>query len=58
MRCAWCNRIKLGDRFVDAEAHLAGDVPERLRERTTHGICPACLERESADAEAHRARPR
>ena len=52
MRCAWCNRIKVGDRFVPVDPAIvaAGDLPER----TTHGICPECFQRVSARAAAAR----
>ena len=51
LRCAWCGRIQVEDDFVDVDASLDGDLPERLRERSTHGICPDCLEREQEFAE-------
>jgi hypothetical protein len=50
VRCAWCNRIKVGDRFVPLDPALA----DELSERTTHGICPECFELVSARAAAAR----
>ena len=43
VRCAWCNRIKVGDRFVPLDPAVVG--ADDLAERTTHGICPECFER-------------
>ncbi|HET8528194.1 MAG TPA: hypothetical protein VFL60_04730 [Gaiellaceae bacterium] len=42
--CSWCGRIEVDGEFVPPEDFLAGDLPERLRLRATHGICPDCLE--------------
>jgi hypothetical protein len=50
VRCAWCNRIKVVDRFIPIDPKLVA----HLLERTTHGICPECFERESARAAAAR----
>jgi hypothetical protein len=38
--CAWCDRVRIGDRWLDLE-RIAG-LAERLN--LTHGICPACLD--------------
>jgi hypothetical protein len=56
VRCAWCGRIKVGDDFIAPEQFLDGDLPERLKQRATHGICPDCLRRESEAAEDARTR--
>lgn len=50
MRCAWCDRIKVVDRFLPIDPALVAD----LAERTTHGICPDCFERENERAAAGR----
>jgi hypothetical protein len=42
--CSWCGRIEVDGEFVAPEEFLSGDLPERLRVRATHGICPDCLE--------------
>jgi hypothetical protein len=34
VRCAWCERIKMGDEWVDAEVQAM---------RHSHGICPDCF---------------
>ena len=52
MRCAWCNRIKVGGRFVPLDPAVVGAAD--VAERTTHGICPECFERVSARAAAAR----
>ena len=42
VRCAWCERIKRGDEWVDAEVQamrLTPDAPEHH----SHGICPDCF---------------
>jgi hypothetical protein len=63
LRCAWCGRIRIGRRWAAPEDFLDGDLPVRIRERATHGICDDCFERENAAAAAARetarpARPR
>jgi hypothetical protein len=43
--CAWCERVRLGDRWVDAVraiAHLR-TYEWKLPPRFTHGICDTCL---------------
>ena len=52
VRCAWCNRIKVGGRFVPLDPAVVG--ADDVAERTTHGICPECFERVSARAAAAR----
>ena len=52
LRCAWCGRVDVGGEFVAPAEFLSGDLPERLRERATHSICPDCLEREQGRADA------
>lgn len=52
LHCAWCERIEIAGEFVLPEEFLYGDLPSRLRERATHGICPDCFERETAAAAA------
>ena len=46
LHCAWCGRIELDGIWALPDAFLARGLPERLRERATHGICPDCLARE------------
>jgi hypothetical protein len=41
-RCAWCGRFAVDGTFVDAD-----DAPQFVRlsqARTTHGICPKCID--------------
>ena len=40
--CAWCERIKLGGRWVQGERALAA-IRDVHALRLTHGICPACF---------------
>ena len=54
VRCAWCGRIDVAGEFVAPEEFLDADLPERLRQRATHGICPACHERVQRDADRAR----
>jgi hypothetical protein len=42
VRCAWCERIKMGDEWVDAEVQ-AMRVTRDVVARHSHGICPACF---------------
>jgi hypothetical protein len=46
MRCAWCGRLSLADEFVEPAEFLAHGVPDEIDGRSSHGICPECLERE------------
>jgi hypothetical protein len=51
--CAWCGRAKARGRWIDASRALQlvaswGDDKPQL----THGICPACLNAVTADADA------
>ena len=56
-RCAWCGRVEVDGEFVDPHEFLDGDMPSRLRERATHGICPDCLERVQRQAAEERGSP-
>jgi hypothetical protein len=43
VRCAWCERIKVGDEWVDvAEVRAMRLIPE-ARQHHSHGICPNCF---------------
>jgi hypothetical protein len=44
VRCAWCERIKVGDAWIDAEveAHALRSDPDTGVLRS-HGICPDCF---------------
>jgi len=53
-RCAWCGRLAVGDEFVHPRDFLRGDVPARVQEHATHGICPDCLDEVNAAAAAAR----
>ena len=52
VRCAWCERIKVGDGFLTVDPALARDVADH--ERTSHGICPDCFRRVTDRAAAAR----
>jgi hypothetical protein len=56
VRCAWCGRISADGEWIDPSTLIGGSLRERLRQNATHGICPDCLERVSAEAERERAR--
>jgi hypothetical protein len=43
-RCAWCERIRVGDGWFAVEELVRGGITPAARERLTHGICPSCLE--------------
>ena len=55
VRCAWCDRIQVGEEWLQLETVGTGRqrVSESIRDKATHGICPACF-----DAEMRRARDR
>jgi hypothetical protein len=44
VRCAWCERIKVDDAWIDAdvEAHALRSDPGAVTLRS-HGICPDCF---------------
>jgi hypothetical protein len=42
VRCAWCERIKVGDEWVDAEVRAMRLTPDAT-EHHSHGICPDCF---------------
>jgi len=44
VRCAWCERIKVDDAWIDAdvEAHALRSDPDAVPLRS-HGICPDCF---------------
>jgi hypothetical protein len=41
--------------WIDLLPLLGSNLRERLRKNASHGICPSCLARVSADAERERA---
>jgi len=45
--CAWCGRIEIAGTYVESSTFLQGDLPARLRQRATHGICPDCMARQA-----------
>ena len=52
--CAWCGRLKAGDRWIDAPASAHG-AGSRTGERSlSHGICPSCFDETTAAAERYR----
>jgi hypothetical protein len=43
VRCAWCERIKRGDTWMEvAEVEAMRLTPDAI-ERHSHGICPDCF---------------
>ena len=51
--CAWCGRLEVGGRWVDALTALEGSGREP---QLTHGICPTCFDEVSARADDERRR--
>jgi len=51
--CAWCARMRVGDRWIEIEDALEtmGRVDDL---RLTHGICPACFEETAMHADRER----
>lgn len=41
--CAWCDRIRTGDTWVETQA--AADTRSARSLRFTHSICPDCFDR-------------
>lgn len=48
VRCAWCDRIHVGDEWLQLEEVGTGRlrVSQSIREQASHGICPTCFEDE------------
>ena len=64
VRCAWCDRLKIGEEWLHLEAIGSGQqqINSSLMERASHGICPRCFEdqerlRNQAEVEAASLRP-
>jgi hypothetical protein len=58
VHCAWCNRLKVGDEWLQLEQGAAGAllvIARSLLQRSSHGICPDCFERVNEQAAADRA---
>jgi len=50
--CTWCGKVRVGGNWARSD-DVPGFLTDLLRERRTHGICPACLDevqRQAADA--------
>jgi hypothetical protein len=47
-RCAWCERVKIGDEWLRLDAIGRGQqhIRESLMRRASHGICPECFEKQ------------
>jgi hypothetical protein len=43
VRCAWCERIKKGDEWVNVAEVQAMRLTRDALERHSHGICPDCF---------------
>lgn len=50
LRCAWCKRFKIGDEwlYLDAIGKREQQIANRLLLNASHGICPACFQKEMA----------
>lgn len=49
LRCAWCQRFKIGDEwlYLDAVGDREQRVAHRLLATCSHGICPSCFEKQT-----------
>jgi hypothetical protein len=54
VRCAWCERVAAGEYWIDPYPLLGSNLRERLRKDASHGICPDCFERVTAESERKR----
>jgi hypothetical protein len=56
-RCAWCEKLKLGEEWLRLEAVGSGSmtIMESLIRKASHGICPDCFRRVDQAAAAERA---
>ena len=51
--CAWCARMKVGERWIDIEPAL--EMMGRVDDlRLTHGICASCFEETARKADRER----
>lgn len=48
VRCAWCKRFKIGQEWLhlDAVGTREHQIANRLLLNASHGICPACFEKQ------------
>jgi hypothetical protein len=42
--CAWCERVRIGDRWLESPRAFAVAEAAKHEPQLTHGICPACFE--------------
>ena len=56
LHCAWCERMRIGEDWLALEAIGTGQtrIAADLIRRSTHGICPSCLDRVNANAATRR----
>ncbi len=43
VRCAWCERVKVNDEWVDVAEVRAMRLRPEAPEHHSHGICPDCF---------------
>ena len=43
VRCAWCERIKVDDEWVEVAEVQAMQLRRHAPEQHSHGICPDCF---------------
>ena len=48
VRCAWCGKAKAPDYIPQRWADEYLDLAESQGVKVSHGICPACMEKETA----------
>jgi hypothetical protein len=48
VRCAWCDRLRLGDEWLHLRAIGRGQekITASILKKASHGICPDCLSAE------------
>ena len=58
VRCAWCDRVQVGEEWLQLEAVGTGRqrLSQSIRDKASHGICPSCFEAEMRRAERERSR--
>lgn len=54
LHCAWCGRLQVGEEWLDLDDVGSPQIAASLIPNSSHGICPDCFTRVSADAEAER----
>lgn len=48
--CSWCRKVSYGDEWIEMERYLKS----KFATKTSHGMCPACLQKKKDELAAHK----